>query len=105
MTVARISLARVELKRPRLSELQIGQECDITFTALKVDARGFCYLLASERVASEDNYSTIHVRRDDVGYHVTAARRGTPLTFMRKASFWTYPFQKYYPVASFKETE
>lgn len=106
---ANIPAELVDPPKLYLRDLKVGEECDVSFTAMRVDAKGRGFLDSSD-YRTEKGFNTIHVRRDATGYHVTLEHPRRPhinLTFLRKSkySFFTLPFQHWIPVESFTELE
>jgi hypothetical protein len=53
-----------------LRELQVGETGYVVFTALKLDAEGYCYLNPDAELRGR-TINTIKVTRDPDGFHVT----------------------------------
>jgi hypothetical protein len=99
---AKLPPERIEPPRRYLRDLQIGEQCEVSFVNMFVDAQGFCYLDRGAKIEDPDSgWSTITVSRDQTGYHVISKWRWSPHTFRRKPGFWV--LRRYYPVESYKE--
>jgi hypothetical protein len=105
---ARLPPERVDPPARYLRDLAIGERAAVRFTAMRVDAEGFCYLDPSADIVENELAGlTITVARNAAGYHVTAER--TPqlpqFKFMRMPGFWSRLFRKYVPVETFTEKD
>ncbi len=79
-------------------DLAIGEESHTLFIEMKIDAEGFCYLNPDAALGFTKTYTTIAVRRDASGYHVTA-----PASIIWRRGAEGFLKQEFYPVETFTE--